>query len=287
MQHRNSASRDVGCTPLSRGVFISYRRGDTAGHAGRLEDALTSWRVGHTPWSVFRDVRSIQPGSDFERVIERGVLESDVMLVLIGPRWAGLRGRRIAEEGDLVRQEVALGLARGIPIVPTLVGGARMPSPSRLPRDIVALCRRQAVRLTDDNWSMDVERLCRILAQVADPSVTKLDSRGYLASATPCLLEEHQISEVLDLVRYYLHDWWDRDRLAVAPLLTVAPSDQSQARRVWRSMIRDATPELLATCLRHVHRLEDADQNRHNVTTWLNVLGRESQRRQVGERDDQ
>ena len=47
-------------------VFISYRRDDAAGYAGRLEEALER-RLGHG--SVFRDVLDIEPGEDFVKAI--------------------------------------------------------------------------------------------------------------------------------------------------------------------------------------------------------------------------
>ena len=47
-------------------VFLSYRRGDSAGHAGRLYDWLTA-RFGRG--NVFRDFEAILPGADFaERI---------------------------------------------------------------------------------------------------------------------------------------------------------------------------------------------------------------------------
>ena len=50
-------------------VFISYRREDTAGHAGRLYDRLVQ-RLGED--SIFMDLE-IEPGDDFVERIEEGV----------------------------------------------------------------------------------------------------------------------------------------------------------------------------------------------------------------------
>ncbi len=50
-------------------LFLSYRRGDSAGHAGRLADHLLD-RFGSG--SVFMDVGSIEAGVDFTQAIERG-----------------------------------------------------------------------------------------------------------------------------------------------------------------------------------------------------------------------
>jgi hypothetical protein len=47
------------------GIFISYRRDDASGHAGRLFDRLAA-RFGRD--RVFMDVTDIAPGEDFTRV---------------------------------------------------------------------------------------------------------------------------------------------------------------------------------------------------------------------------
>src|SRR5262249_57099636 len=65
-------------------IFISYRRDDTAGHAGRLFDRLAQ-RFGKS--RVYRDLDSIDAGADFLETIRAQVRESDVLLALIGPRW--------------------------------------------------------------------------------------------------------------------------------------------------------------------------------------------------------
>lgn len=64
------------------GIFISYRREDSAGFAGRLADALEK---GLGDEQVFRDVDDIRPGQDFVEAIETQLRHMDVVLVLIGP----------------------------------------------------------------------------------------------------------------------------------------------------------------------------------------------------------
>jgi hypothetical protein len=65
-------------------VFLSYRRGDAGGYAGRLTDALFQ-RLG--PKSVFQDVTAISPGQDYTVAIDRALDDSDAALVVIGPGW--------------------------------------------------------------------------------------------------------------------------------------------------------------------------------------------------------
>jgi hypothetical protein len=52
------------------GVFISYRREDSAGFAGRLADDLER---GVRARSIFMDVTGIAPGIDFRKAIEQKV----------------------------------------------------------------------------------------------------------------------------------------------------------------------------------------------------------------------
>jgi hypothetical protein len=64
--------------------FLSYRREDSAGHAGRLADHLLD-RFG--TGSVFMDVESIEAGADFSAEIQGAISGSEAVLVMIGPRW--------------------------------------------------------------------------------------------------------------------------------------------------------------------------------------------------------
>ena len=64
-------------------VFISYRRADTADMSRRIYDELVK-HLGEK--HVFRDVDSLLKGQDFRAGIERYIVASDVMLVLIGDK---------------------------------------------------------------------------------------------------------------------------------------------------------------------------------------------------------
>lgn len=141
------------------GIFISYRREDSASFAGRLADAL---EIGLGADRVFRDVDDIRPGQDFADAIETQLRQMDVVLVLIGPLWSDIARdgvRRLEDPSDFVRLEIRLGLALGKPVIPVLVGGARMPAERDLPEDIRALARHQAFSLSDAGWKGDVARL--------------------------------------------------------------------------------------------------------------------------------
>ncbi len=140
-------------------VFISYRRDDAAGYAGRLEEALEQ-RLGHG--SVFRDVLDIAPGADFVLAIRQRLAGAQTVLVLIGPRWAGGDApgtRRIDDVQDFVRLEVQEALTSSAQVIPVLLPGARMPAEAELPEPLRPLARRNAMSLGDTHWGADIDRL--------------------------------------------------------------------------------------------------------------------------------
>lgn len=145
-------------------VFLSYRRDDRSGHAGRLADALIQ-RFG--PKSVFQDVAAISPGQDFTEAIERALEDCEAVLVVIGPDWLGTPGpsgkSRLHEPDDYVHLELATALSLDVPVVPVLVGGAKLPTVAELPDDVGLLTQRQAMVLRDDTWHRDVDGLLRSL----------------------------------------------------------------------------------------------------------------------------
>lgn len=148
-------------------LFLSYRRADTAGYAGRLAPAL---RKHFGEDQVFQDIETIAPGSDFRAAIEAAIGNSQLLLVLIGNTWlteSDQQGQqRLLDPMDFVRLEIATALKRGINVLPVLVEGARMPSEAELPVDLKTLARRQALELSDSRWDYDCERLVKAVEAV-------------------------------------------------------------------------------------------------------------------------
>jgi predicted ATPase len=145
-------------------IFISYRRDETSGHAGRLYDSLVG-RFG--PDRVFMDVDAIAPGVDFVHELQDALDRVDVLLAIVGPRWIEpdpSGARRIDDPQDFVRYEIRTALERGIHILPILVRGASMPSATELPDDIRAFSRVQAFALADQRWHDDVAALHRLIS---------------------------------------------------------------------------------------------------------------------------
>lgn len=154
---------------MERRIFISYRRNDAAGDAGRLADHLHR-RFGRS--RVFLDIDTIAPGSDFVRVLDSSLQHTVAMLVVIGPRWLSSPRadgtRRLDDPDDFVRREVTTALGRDIPVVPVLVQGTALPAAGDLPEPLAALATRQAVALDHAEFHDDAERLCDRLAPLLD-----------------------------------------------------------------------------------------------------------------------
>jgi len=142
------------------GIFISYRREETAGQAGRLYDRL-SGRFG--TGRVFMDVDSIAIGVDFTTAITEAVSGCDILLALIGREWLSItdsRGRRrIDDPDDFVRVEIEAALQRDIRVVPVLVEGAMLPQASDMPPSLRPLVRRQALMISHVGFGSEVSRL--------------------------------------------------------------------------------------------------------------------------------
>ncbi len=146
------------------GIFISYRREDSAPYAGRLCDRLAA-RFGAE--QVFMDVDDIPPGADFSAHIGATVGSCDALIAVIGKNWLNARNDagqlRLSDPNDYVSLEIALALQRGILVIPVLVGGAAMPKPEELRGDLKPLSTRNALTLNDAEFQRDTEILVQAL----------------------------------------------------------------------------------------------------------------------------
>ncbi|HEY7666199.1 MAG TPA: toll/interleukin-1 receptor domain-containing protein [Xanthobacteraceae bacterium] len=141
-------------------IFISYRRDDSIGTAGRLRDRLAETFGGD---NVFMDVDSIPVGINFEKYVESQVAACDAVLSVIGPNWLNAKDetdqRRLDKSDDFVVIEIAAALARDILVIPVLVDGTRMPKASELPASLKPLALRNAIHLRNTNFGSDAEQL--------------------------------------------------------------------------------------------------------------------------------
>ncbi len=143
-----------------RTIFISYRRADSADITGRIYDRLTD-RFGKE--HVYKDVDSVPLGVDFRKHVGDLVQRCDAVIAIIGNQWVTSQAgnaRRLDDPRDLVRIEIASALARSIPVVPVLVGGAVMPSDQDLPQEIQGLAYRNGISVRPDpDFHKDLDRL--------------------------------------------------------------------------------------------------------------------------------
>lgn len=163
-------------------IFISYRRGDSSGHAGRLFDALQA-RFGHD--HVFMDISGIDSGENFVEAIDKAIRSCDALVAVIGDEWLSCTVgsmRRLEAPDDFVRTEIATALGRGIPVVPVLVEQTSMPSAASLPEPLKPLATRHAHELTDARWSYDVARLIESLEKLGGKPTAR-ERRTWIAAA--------------------------------------------------------------------------------------------------------
>lgn len=146
------------------GIFISYRRHDSAGWTGHLSERMEQC---FGPDQIFMDIEKIEAGTDFVEAIESAVGSCNILLAVIGPAWLAsvdAEGRRrLDNPEDFIRLELATALKRNVRVIPVLVGGAAMPTSPELPDDLKALTRRQAHELTDNRWDYDTEQLIKFI----------------------------------------------------------------------------------------------------------------------------
>lgn len=146
------------------GIFISYRRDDTAWPTVPLFDRLAKHFGADR---VFRDTDMIRPGDDFAERIKSALASCSVLLALIGEGWLTATDasgrRRLDLPDDYVRLEIETALARGVLVIPVLVDGARMPRAQDLPQAISALAGRQALTLSPGRFNSDVSYLLSAL----------------------------------------------------------------------------------------------------------------------------
>ena len=146
-------------------IFISYRRSDTQGYAGRLSDSLESYFGGNR---VFRDIKDIKGGSEYAKDIEEQMSSADAVIVLIGPNWLKARNdegnRRIDDKDDWVAQEIITAIELGIRVFPVLIDGTVLPRKNELPSKLAPILNFNAITISDRNWEQDILGLGKIIS---------------------------------------------------------------------------------------------------------------------------
>ena len=164
---------------MTKRIFISYRRDDSAGHAGRVFDRLKT-EFGHD--NLFMDVDAIPLGVNFVKYLGEQVGKCDVLLAIIGPAWLTLKhddgSRRLDNPNDLVRVEIAAALARDIPVIPILLEGTRVPKAEVLPKELQELSQRHGLDVRHASFHSDMDKLVRGLRAIASAFPVAAERQG-------------------------------------------------------------------------------------------------------------
>lgn len=142
-------------------LMISYRRSDSAAISGRIGDTLAAV-FGRD--NVYMDVTSIPYGTEFKAHIEATLREVNVVIVIIGRDWHGLRAdgtTRIKDDpDDVVRFEIETALRENLRVIPVTVEGAVMPKAAELPSALKKLAGINAPEVrTGADFASQMQRL--------------------------------------------------------------------------------------------------------------------------------
>jgi hypothetical protein len=173
-------------------IALSYRRADSDAMTGRLFDRLVAH---YGRQSVFRDIDDIPLGVDFRTHIQSVLNQSDIVLVVMGPRWTGGRSGqgRLENPADPVRIEVETALRMGMPVIPILVGRTGMPKVDQLPESLADLAYRNGTRVdTGQDFDVHVDRLIRAMDGMFEtaklresPAIGSMSTDLPIASGSP------------------------------------------------------------------------------------------------------
>ncbi len=136
---------------------------------------------------MFMDIDSIPFGLDFRDHIQETLKRCDVLLAIVGARWAAPNETgsfRINEENDWVRIEVEAALAKNIPVIPVLIDNAELPAPASLPEGLRDLVFRQAAPVDSGrDFHPHMDRLIKAMDQLLSPAKPAPRSRGTKGSS--------------------------------------------------------------------------------------------------------
>jgi hypothetical protein len=262
-------SADAGPEPPDLRIFVSYRRHDTSGYAGRLYDSLATT---YGDERVFMDIDTIRPGRDFSEVIEEALAECDVVLALIGRSWLTItdaQGRqRLSDPADFVRLELEAALRRRVVTIPLLFQDATMPARDRLPAVLAGLASRQAMELSDQRWRTDMRSLLDELQRLGREKRERPRQPGGLVGAQ---FGRYRCDELLrndaSSTVYRAFDTVDRQAVTLEVLAAELTSDEEFRARFQR--LSRVGSELDATGLVRIIDHGELDHQLYAVTPWI------------------
>lgn len=208
---------------MAGGIFISYRRSDSAAFSGRLADFF---EVNFPDVRVFYDMVAIEPGEDFVEAINRRIASSEVVLAMIGEDWLealdGRGQRRLDNPEDFVRLELSTALASGTRVIPVLIDRATMPAEESLPDPLKGLARCNAQFIRGEAFKRDAEFLGSFIVDL-------LTQSNKVMQVAPQAPQRQADSEVKTHLKAALEDY--RDNSPSEAFITVS-NDQDQVIQV-------------------------------------------------------
>lgn len=178
-------------------IFTSYRRVDT-GPAVRSLSGILKQAFG--PETVFVDTEAVRTGNKWPQQIDEALETTDILLVAIGPAWLRISDeygrRRLDQEADWVRNEIASSIKRDIHVFPLLIGNAKLPVRAALPDCLGSLVDYPSFELRDEHWERDVSALINRLAEIGCHRVMA-SIRYPKPHAFPKALSTNELNDVL------------------------------------------------------------------------------------------
>lgn len=148
------------------GIFINYRRNDTANQQRRhalFVEALAHRLTQHFGEEMTFIDTSMTSGTRYPDVLRERLRNCDVLLVIVHPEWvADLHERRRGPRTDWVLTEIDVALnktERGPVVLPVLLEHTEPVRPGDLPDEIRRLADLAPLRLCSDAWEDDFSRL--------------------------------------------------------------------------------------------------------------------------------
>ena len=156
---------------MKNGIFISYRRSDSQGMAGRIYDYLLKYFPRNT---LFFDVDNIAPGENFETGVIKAVGQCNTMLVIIGPNWLKeISTINTTGKKDWVELEISTAIKQNLKIIPVLLEDTPMLAQEDLPEILQPLSLRNALSVRHISFGPNMQTLVSALKE--KPSATTLN----------------------------------------------------------------------------------------------------------------
>ncbi len=153
---------------MRNAIFISYRRNDSQGMAGRIYDYLLKH---FSKENLFFDVDNIAPGENFETSVVKAVEQCHTMLVIMGPDWLKeITAAHTSDRKDWVELEISTALNQNLRIIPLLLEDTRMPAQTELPESLQPLSLRNALSVRHLSFSANMQTL---ISTLKEPSIPK------------------------------------------------------------------------------------------------------------------